>query len=359
MLFVEGARMLFVLVGVAVGYRAGTHWTNPNLDNLPAIGAVAGALIAYVTGGWLGRALRRLTGTVSGSVSHIPPYEILAGALGATVGALVGLTFGVALVLVLPRMIGLALAAMLVWVTGWAGGSVALSRAEELFAAAGLSLRPLVRSTPYAGADGYVVDTSSIMDPGMLVMIRSGLLTSDLLVPRFVLDELRALADEIGTERGRRAQAGLETLEMIRREHLARLQILEDAMVEFDEVDAKLVGLARRLQLRILTTDNHLSSVAELQGVPCLNIRTVVSDMASPVVAGSELQLTIVKPGKSEGQGVAYLDDGSMVVVAGGEELVGEDVSVVITNVLPTSKGRLYFAHRVPDQSDHGTFLAG
>src|SRR5579884_2131128 len=72
------AGMLFVLVGVAVGYRAGTHWTNPNLDNLPAIGAVAGALIAYVTGGWLGRALRRLTGTVSGSVSHIPPYEILA-----------------------------------------------------------------------------------------------------------------------------------------------------------------------------------------------------------------------------------------------------------------------------------------
>ena len=151
---------------------------------------------------------------------------------------------------------------------------------------AGLSTRPLVRARPYDDSDGFLVDSSAVMDGQLLPLSRSGLFRDDLLVPRFVLDELQGMADA-NDERSRRAQRGLEILEVLRaRGAVARASSLDDEVPEVDEVDAKLVALARKLQLRLLTNDVNLAKVAELQGVPAVIPRRLAADLIPGVLAG-------------------------------------------------------------------------
>ena len=179
-----------------------------------------------------------------------------------------------------------------------------------------------MRARPYDDSDGFIVDSSAVMDGQLLPLSRSGLFRDDLYVPRFVLDELQGMADA-NDERSRRAQRGLEILEVLRREAPSRVLVLDDEVPEVDEVDAKLVALARKLQLRLLTNDVNLAKVAEIQGVPAIIPRRLAADLIPGVLAGETLVVALNRPGRHPGQGVGFLDDGSMVVVNGGEDLVG------------------------------------
>ena len=149
---------------------------------------------------------------------------------------------------------------------------------------------------PYDDTDGFLVDSSAAMDGQLLPLSRSGLFRDDLLVPRFVLDELQGMADA-GDERGRRARRGLETLELLRREAPNRVYILDDEVPEVAEVDAKLVALARRLQLRLLTNDINLAKVAELQGVPTVIPRRLAADLVPGVLAGESIDVALNRAG--------------------------------------------------------------
>jgi uncharacterized protein YacL len=181
------------------------------------------------------------------------------------------------------------------------------------------------------------------MDGQLLPLVRSQLIAGDLLVPRFVLDELQGFADAPDPTRKRRAQRGLEMLDVIRQE--ARLYVLDDEVPEIAEVDAKLVALAKRLQLRLLTNDTNLSRVAEVQGVPTTNLRRVAADLNPSVGAGDVIEVALTKTGREQGQGVGFLDDGSMVVVNGGDDFVGEPArQFVVASVVPTAHGRIVFA---------------
>ena len=147
------------------------------------------------------------------------------------------------------------------------------------------------------------------------------------------------------TTRRRRARRGLESLEVLEREGVTRIFLLDDEVVEHDQVDAKLVALARRLQLRLLTNDGPLARNAELQGVPTCNLRRLAQELAPAIVPGDFVRVALTRSGKEDGQGVGHLDDGSMVVVNGGEELVGgPEVMLQVTSVVPTNAGRLLFA---------------
>ena len=220
-----------------------------------------------------------------------------------------------------------------------------MHQSEALFGALGLSTRPLVRATPYAEGDGFLIDTSAIMDGQLLALTRSGIFRDDFLVPRFVLDELQGFCDARDDPRARRAQRGLESLDALRRESLGRVLVLDDEVPEIRDVDAKLVALAKRLQVRLLTTDANLARNAEVQGVPTVNLRRLAADLAPEIVAGQPLRVALVKDGQQPGQGVGYLDDRTMVVVNEGAGLVGSgERDFVATSVVPTAAGRIVFA---------------
>jgi uncharacterized protein YacL len=215
----------------------------------------------------------------------------------------------------------------------------------------GLSTRPLVRAQAYDARDGLLVDTSVLMDGQLLPLVQAGIVGSDLYVAAFVLDELQGFADSADDTRRRRARRGLEMLDALRREGHGRVYVLDDELPEVAEVDAKLITLAKRLQLRLLSNDGPLVRNAELQGVATCNLRKLAQQLGPAVAPGDFVRVALTREGREPGQGVGHLDDGSMVVVNGGRALVGgPEVLLQVTSVVPTSAGRLLFA-RLDDES--------
>lgn len=344
-MFVEIVRMFIVVLATLGGDALGRG--SGGLS--PEIGAMVGCLAGYVGGGMLGRVLERALGLVERRVERLPAPQFLAAVGGAGLGGFAGAVLGAPAVALLPRNTGWPIGGMLVFVAGWLGLRVAVRKSEELFALAGLSTRPLVRASAYGTGDGFVVDTSAIMDGQLLPLLRAGLLDGDLLLPCFVLDELRGLAD--GSDaRARRARTGLESLEAIRNSGVGRVRVLDDELPEFSDVDTKVVALAKRLQIRVLTTDVHLARTANIQGVPATNLRQLATELWPARRPGETISVELVRPGREPGQGVGYLEDGSMVVVAGGADLVGRGaVPVSVTSVVPTAVGRMVFATPTPE----------
>ncbi|MBC8279347.1 MAG: PIN domain-containing protein, partial [Chloroflexi bacterium] len=185
--------------------------------------------------------------------------------------------------------------------------------------------------TQKASRNGNIlVDTSAIIDGRIADLSITGFLEGSLVVPRFVLDELRHIADSSDPLRRNRGRRGLEVLGKLRKDEAVPLQVLDVGVENGNEVDAVLVQLAREMKSSILTTDYNLNRVAELQGVQVLNVNELANALKSIVLPGEELRVNIVQEGKEVGQGVAYLDDGTMVVVEGGRRYLNafHDVAV-------------------------------
>ena len=189
-----------------------------------------------------------------------------------------------------------------------------------------------------------LVDTSAIIDGRMADLSTTGFLEGVLVVPRFVLDELRHIADSADPLRRARGRRGLEVLGRLRKDNSIPVEVLDVGVSPGEEVDSSLVQLARSTKSPILTTDFNLNRVAELQGVQVLNVNELANSLKSIVLAGEELRVNIIQEGKEAGQGVAYLDDGTMVVVDGGRRYLNAFHDVVVTRVLPTAAGRIIFA---------------
>ena len=189
-----------------------------------------------------------------------------------------------------------------------------------------------------------LVDTSAIIDGRIADLTVTGFISGSLLVPRFVLDELRHIADSSDSLRRNRGRRGLEVLGRLRKDASVPLQVLDVGVDNGVEVDARLVELARGMKSSILTTDYNLNRVAEIQGVKVLNVNELANAVKSIVLPGENLRVDIVQEGKEAGQGVAYLDDGTMVVVEGGRRYINSSQEVQVTRVLQTAAGRIIFA---------------
>jgi uncharacterized protein YacL len=189
-----------------------------------------------------------------------------------------------------------------------------------------------------------LIDTSAIIDGRIADLAATGFVEGILVVPRFVLDELRHIADSSDPLRRNRGRRGLEVLGRLRREESVALEVLDVGVANGNEVDSQLVQLARSMKSSILTTDYNLNRVAELQGVQVLNVNELANALKSIVLPGEELRVNIVQEGKEAGQGVAFLDDGTMVVVEGGRRYINAYHDVVVTRVLQTAAGRIIFA---------------
>lgn len=199
-----------------------------------------------------------------------------------------------------------------------------------------------------AGGRALVLDTSTIIDGRIADLVDARAFDARLVVPRFVLDELQQVADSPDRLKRGRGRRGLEILDRLRRGPESRVAIEDATLPDTPEVDAKLVRLTQLLDGRLVTLDYNLAKVAQLQGVDVLNLNDLASALRPPVHQGERLAVRIQRPGESPGQGVGFLDDGTMVVAEECAARVGQEVDLVVTNIRQTSVGRMIFARPAP-----------
>ncbi|MBL9213792.1 MAG: PIN domain-containing protein [Opitutaceae bacterium] len=207
---------------------------------------------------------------------------------------------------------------------------------------------PYVRFVPHeVDVPLVVVDTSVLIDGRIARVCEAGFLTAALVIPRFVLNELRAVADSSDPHKQARGRRGLEVLNDLRRIKHIDLRVTESEVSKREDVDAKLVFLAQSMRAKLLTTDYNLAKLAEFHGVPWLNLNSLAKSLRPELMLGERLEVDLVKPGKEDGQAVGFLEDGSMVVVNGGRPLIGRRVEAEIISILPTAGGKMVFARHI------------
>jgi uncharacterized protein YacL len=210
-------------------------------------------------------------------------------------------------------------------------------------------LIPYVRFMPQeVDVPLVVVDTSALIDGRILRVYEAGFLTAALVIPRFVVDQLHAVADSSDSHKQARGRRGLQTLNDLRKVKNIDIRIPESDVSKRQDVDAKLVFLAQSMRAKLLTTDYNLAKVAEFHGVQWLNLNALAKGLRPELVLGDTLEVELVKPGKEDGQAVGFVEDGSMVVVASAKALIGRRVSVEISSIVPSAGGKMIFGRLAP-----------
>ncbi len=270
-------------------------------------------------------------------VGRLPLERLFWGAVGGLAGLGAGLGAGTALNALVPGAV--ALRGLLALFLGYVGAAVLLRKVDELEGLSG-KLFPKVA----ARRDVYkILDTSVIIEGRIADICETGFLEGTLVVPQFVLRELQQIADSSDSTRRTRGKRGFDILQRIQRIPRVKVQIHDLDFPQIREVDRKLIEVARALGGKVITNDYNLNKVAELSGVPVLNINELANALKPVVLPGELMHVHVLKEGKESGQGVAYLDDGTMVVVDHGKKYLGQSVDVLVTSVLQTTAGRMIF----------------
>ena len=280
-------------------------------------------------------------------VQDLSTAEFVSAVIGLLLGLLMGLLLGFPLS-AFPPPLGtwLPLGVSLFLGLGMVGLTVA-KRADLIAAAELVGIVRRHEDAPVeesrAGEPRIVVDTSAIIDGRIAEIVESGFLYGTLVVPRFVLEELQHIADSSDTLRRNRGRRGLEILARLQKDSPTPVEVIDDDP-DVPEVDGKLIALAKDRSRAILTNDFNLNRVAELQGIRILNINSLANAVKPAVLPGEDLRVRVIQEGKEAGQGVGFLDDGTMIVVEGGARFIDTDVDVAVTRVLQTVAGRMIFA---------------
>ncbi|UWG97864.1 PIN/TRAM domain-containing protein [Dehalobacter sp. DCM] len=289
-------------------------------------------------------------------LTRMPISDLVGGALGGIVGLLIASLISSSFSDV--KFLGPILSVIVSLFLGYVGLIIGMKRKEDILGFFNsLSKLRSERNEKdkgrdkgkgkHSGADQTdykVLDTSVIIDGRIADIVKSGFLDGILLIPGFVLEELRHIADSSDAMKRNRGRRGLDILNQISKEAMIKVEIYEGDFEDIAEVDSKLVKLSSILGAPILTNDYNLNKVAELQGIKVLNINELANAVKPVVLPGEEMYVQIMKEGKENGQGVAYLDDGTMVVVDGGRKHIGQHTTVLVTTVLQTAAGRMIFA---------------
>ncbi|HEU4759532.1 MAG TPA: PIN domain-containing protein [Dehalococcoidia bacterium] len=270
----------------------------------------------------------------------IKPIQLVLGTAGLLAGLLVGALLSPAL-FTLPGIGGLIAPFIVSFVLGILGVAVMVGREEEF---AGFLDRYAPGAAKTAAARDIVVDTSVIIDGRIADVAATGFLQGRLVIPRFVLDELRHIADSPDALRRNRGRRGLEVLSRLQKEAPIPIRIADEDFPDARDVDGKLIRLCQQLKAPILTNDFNLNRIAELEGIQVLNINSLANTVRVVILPGEEMAVRIIQEGKEVGQGVGFLDDGTMVVVEGGRRYLNEQLDVTVTRVLQTVAGRMIFA---------------
>ena len=306
------------------------------------VGALVGLIITPLITTRPIRALRSL-------LTRISAQKLLASLLGLVVGLIFAALLAFPLSM-LPDPFGSFLPFVGVLLFGYLGIIIFTLRQNDLF-------NVISSISPRGGAGGkkedktglaegqsILLDTSVIIDGRIADIARTGFLPGSLLIPRFVLTELQYIADSPDSLRRQRGRRGMEVLSTLQKEPSIPVRMSDIDVEGVREVDDKLVILARQMKCPILTNDYNLNRIAELQGVTVLNVNELANAVKSVLLPGEMLNLSVIQEGKEHGQGVGYMDDGTMVVVENGKDYLHKDIDVIVTKVLQTAAGRMIFA---------------
>jgi uncharacterized protein YacL len=342
-ILILATRVVLALIGGLVALQVGSNadlehplsspWDTVALAAL----VVAGALVGYLVGGLIGRWLGTRLSALDRAVDRRPAAELLVGAGGLVVGLIAAVLAGFA-VLQLPFDVGRYLLLPVVLLVGYVFSRVAARKHGDILRLVGLRSRG-ARSTP-----PRILDTSAIIDGRIVDVIGTRFLSGPIVVPQFVLDELQRVADSSDPLKRARGRRGLELIDELRTSANGGFSVRRADYPDTGEVDGKLIRLAQELEGSLVTTDFNLNRVARIQGVEVLNVNELANALKPAVLPGETLTVKVIREGKEYDQGVGYLDDGTMVVVESGRDLVGSRADVEVTSVLQNPSGKMVFA---------------
>ena len=354
---IEILRLLTVLFFAGLGYETSRFFDNHGHSNVLgpfnglAIAIIVGSGLGYVVGGIFGRTVAATADRTEVALREISADTLVAGALGLVCGVVTGAGIAWPLFFVPDPLIAMPLFGVVVAVLGYLGFRVGSAKRDDVLAMFGGRTGVGPRDAATAALP-RVIDSSVAIDGRILDVVRAGFLHGRMIVTQPVLDELQGLADAADPLRRSRGRRGLEVLQTLQREPVVDVEVVDDGHPEVPEVDAKLVRFCLDEGHALLTLDTNLAKAAGVAGVRVLNLHALSIALRPPVVAGEDVTVQLIKPGREPGQAVGYLDDGTMVVVERGRRLVGQEVMVRVTSVVTTANGRLVFAHPA-DEAQH------
>ena len=359
-------RWLLTFIGLFVGYAVtGIIIKISFIQNIIAahsiiiivsyvLGVLIFGLIFFILSPYLIKMVWQLTELIENGLQKLPTNDIIIGATGLIIGLIIAnlitspfIRFMTGNTLI--SIIGSVIVLIVNITFGTLGVNIAIKKKEDLYSVftflkkfgkdkKGKSENKTTGSVP------KILDTSVIIDGRIFDILKTGFVEGPIIIPSFVLEELRHIADSADALKRTRGRRGLDILNQIQKELPIQVQISEKDFSNIQEVDSKLLKLSQVMNGNIITNDFNLNKVAEFQGVVVLNINELANAVKPVVIPGEDMRIQIIKDGKEAGQGVAYLDDGTMIVVEGGRKYVGEIADVVVTSVLQTAAGRMIFA---------------
>ena len=282
-------------------------------------------------------AIMKQVGIAEGKLVKMEIKELITGVSGIVIGLIIANLIGVALNGY--GIVGTGITVILNITLGVLGYRVATRKRDELE----MPMFSKSAQTKVSAGRPKILDTSVIIDGRILDLLHTGFIEGKIVIPTFVLDELRHIADSSDSLKRNRGRRGLDILNEIQKQLDVPVIIKEFNTKEKIEVDSKLLKMAEKMDAYVVTNDYNLNKVAEVQGVRVLNINELANAVKPMLIPGEEMTVTIIKAGKENGQGIAYLNDGTMIVIEGGSERIGETLQVVVTSVLQTSAGRMIF----------------
>ncbi|MCD8036211.1 MAG: TRAM domain-containing protein [Clostridiales bacterium] len=282
-------------------------------------------------------AIMKQVGVAEVKLVKMDMKELIMGVIGTVIGLIIANLIGVAISGY--GIVGTGITVILSIALGFLGYRVATRKRDELE-------MPIVKSpvqTKNVAGRPKILDTSVIIDGRILDLLRTGFIEGKIIIPNFVLDELRHIADSSDSLKRNKGRRGLDILNEIQKQIDVPVIVKEFNTKEKLEVDMKLLKMAEKMDAYVVTNDYNLNKVAGVKGVRVLNINELANAVKPMLIPGEEMRVTIIKAGKENGQGIAYLNDGTMIVVEGGSHRIGDTLDVVVTSVLQTSAGRMIF----------------
>ena len=347
-------QILFLFIGGALGliflpplYEFMNLSANPWINN-PYISVTLGASLLFVLSFLLSDYCVRLIYWLEEVLFKLPVADVLFGTLGLIIGLCVATLIGFAFNRLGIPIFSNVMPVVFSIILGYVGYRVGFKKREELLAMfnskASAKKKEADVSIESMESQYKLLDTSVIIDGRIADISETGFVEGILVVPQFVLTELQHIADSSDTLKRTRGRRGLDILKRLQDESKSRVLITEEDFEDVQEVDLKLVRLAKKMNAKILTNDFNLNKVCELHQVQVLNINDLANSVKQVLIPGEDMQTVVIKDGKEHNQGVAYLDDGTMIVIEGGRSAIGKAITVTVTSVLQTSAGRMIFA---------------
>ncbi|MBT2583613.1 PIN/TRAM domain-containing protein [Planococcus sp. ISL-109] len=346
-------QLLFLLIGATVGilflpyaFELISIFNNPWINN-PYVAAIVGALIFYILSLLFVDSIVHFMKWMEDKLLHAPTADLLFGTVGMIIGLVVAFLIGFALNTIDVPLVATIAPIILSVVLGYLGFQVGFQKRDELtsmLAPVKLANGKKPEDDPAEKSVYKLLDTSVIIDGRIADISETGFMEGTFVVPQFVIAELQHIADSSDTLKRTRGRRGLDILKRLQTERIGAIMITEEHFGETAEVDMKLMRAAQKMGGKVVTNDFNLNKVCELHNVPVLNINDLANAVKPVVIPGEDMHVVVIKDGKEQNQGVAYLDDGTMIVIEEGKGHIGEAIDVTVTSVLQTSAGRMIFA---------------